>query len=136
KWHLPSPWQMRTGTMALTSGEVAALWHLPHKEFTAPEIQWLKGGKAPATLTQRTSGVIVGDNEHIGRKTPVYFSDDDRRTGMHILGKPGMGKSTYMHNLIHQDIERGYGVAVIDPHGKLVDDILGISIPERRKDDL
>jgi hypothetical protein len=55
---------------------------------------------------------------------------------MYVLGKPGMGKSTFLHSLIHQDIQRGFGVAVIDPHGKLVNDILGASIPESRENDL
>jgi hypothetical protein len=136
KYHLPSPWQVISGAMVLTPKELAVLWHLPHDEFTASEIQWVTGGKAPDMLTQRTSGVVIGDNEYIERKTPVYFTDDDRRTGMYILGKPGMGKSMYMHNLIHQDIANGYGVAVIDPHGELVNNILGTSIPPNRENDL
>ena len=41
-----------------------------------------------------------------------------------------------MHRLIHQDIAAGRGVAVIDPHGKLVDDLLRTSIPAERQGDV
>jgi hypothetical protein len=122
--------------MVLSPGELTALWHLPHRGFTAPEVQWLKGVKAPPEIAKNQSGVRIGDNEYAGQRVPIYLADKDRTTGMYVLGKPGMGKSTYMHSLIHQDIARGFGVAVIDPHGKLVNDILGTSIPKDREDDL
>ncbi len=53
---------------------------------------------------------------------------------MHIIGKTGTGKSTLIETLIRQDITAGNGVALIDPHGDLVERIAS-SIPEfRRKD--
>src|SRR6185295_19375944 len=42
---------------------------------------------------------------------------------------------TLLFNLIRQDIENGEGVAVLDPHGDLVERILGI-IPQERIDDV
>ena len=47
-----------------------------------------------------------------------------------------MGKTTLMHHLIHQDIVAGHGVAVIDPHGQLVADVLRYSIPHQREQDV
>ena len=47
----------------------------------------------------------------------------------HIIGATGTGKSTLLFNLIRQDIENGEGVAVLDPHGDLIDRILGIIPP-------
>src|SRR6185436_8553756 len=52
----------------------------------------------------------------------------------HIVGASGTGKSTLLFNLIRQDIENGQGVAVLDPHGDLIDKILGIIPPERIAD--
>ena len=52
-----------------------------------------------------------------------------------IIGASGTGKSTLLFNLIKQDIENGEGVAVFDPHGDLIDKILGI-IPQERIDDV
>ncbi len=55
----------------------------------------------------------------------------DRRHHMYVIGKTGVGKTTLLKNLIIQDIRRGAGVAVIDPHGDLVEDILD-HIPTKR----
>src|SRR2546427_11887896 len=55
----------------------------------------------------------------------------DRRSGMYIIGKTGTGKSTLLETMIRQDIENGEGVALLDPHGDLLDRIAR-SIPEHR----
>ena len=54
---------------------------------------------------------------------------------MHVIGKTGSGKSTLIKNLIIQDIQQGHGVAVVDPHGDLVDEILTY-IPSLRTHDV
>ena len=53
---------------------------------------------------------------------------------MYIIGKTGVGKSEFLKDMIMQDIRNGEGVAVIDPHGDLVDDILTLMPPERAED--
>ncbi len=50
---------------------------------------------------------------------------------MYIVGKTGMGKSTLLLNCIVQDIQRGNGVAVLDPHGDLVERVLDYIPPKR-----
>ncbi|MFH1148095.1 MAG: DUF87 domain-containing protein, partial [Pseudomonadota bacterium] len=42
-----------------------------------------------------------------------------------IIGQTGTGKSTLMENMILQDMRAGRGLAVIDPHGDMVDSLLG-----------
>jgi len=59
----------------------------------------------------------------------------DRRSGMYIIGKTGTGKSTLVETMIRQDIENGEGVALLDPHGDLVDRIAR-SIPDHRKKEI
>ena len=59
----------------------------------------------------------------------------DRRQHMYVVGKTGTGKSTYLHNLVVQDIANGEGIAVVDPHGELVESILH-KIPESRREDV
>src|SRR5262245_42129729 len=59
----------------------------------------------------------------------------DRRSHMYVIGKTGTGKSTLLETLIRQDIENGEGVALLDPHGDLVEKVLG-AVPEQRKHDL
>ncbi|MCX6785617.1 MAG: type IV secretion system DNA-binding domain-containing protein [Candidatus Komeilibacteria bacterium] len=59
---------------------------------------------------------------------------DDRRRHMYLLGKTGMGKSVALENMIIQDIAAGRGVAVVDPHGELVEKIIKFIPPERIND--
>ena len=54
---------------------------------------------------------------------------------MYIIGKTGTGKSTLLETMIHQDLKFGQGLALLDPHGDLVEKILA-RIPEERKTDL
>jgi hypothetical protein len=88
-------------------------------------------GLTKAAPAGQSSGLILGDNEHNGDVVPVCLSPEQRVRHAHIIGVPGSGKSSLLFNLIRQDIENGEGVAVLDPHGDLVEQILGI-IPEKR----
>jgi CxxC-x17-CxxC domain-containing protein len=60
---------------------------------------------------------------------------NDRRQHMYLIGKTGTGKSALLNNLITQDIVNGEGLAVVDPHGELVEGILE-KIPESRLNDV
>ena len=59
----------------------------------------------------------------------------DRDRHMYMIGQTGTGKSTVLRNMILQDIHANRGVAVIDPHGTLAEDIL-INLPLARKKDI
>ncbi|MGB8528373.1 MAG: type IV secretory system conjugative DNA transfer family protein, partial [Rhodoplanes sp.] len=48
------------------------------------------------------------------------IKDGDRLLHVYIIGKTGTGKSTLLENMALQDLERGHGFALIDPHGDLV----------------
>lgn len=124
--------------LIMTPAELAALWHLPHEEFDVPHITWLKGLQraAPKEILQRMEGMLLGDNVYRGQEAPVYLAEHDRATHAAMFGKTGTGKSTLMHHLIHQDIAAGRGVAVLDPHGTLIDNLLAASIPKERKEDV
>jgi hypothetical protein len=60
---------------------------------------------------------------------------DDRRRHMYLIGKTGMGKSTVLENMIIQDIQAGRGIAVVDPHGDLIEKIVKY-IPSNRINDV
>ena len=66
---------------------------------------------------------------------PVYITEDDRRRHVYIVGQTGTGKSTLMTNMVVDDIRQDKGVAIIDPHGDLIETILGL-IPEKRMDEV
>jgi type IV secretory pathway TraG/TraD family ATPase VirD4 len=60
--------------------------------------------------------------------------DEDRFSHIYIIGKTGTGKSTLLETMAIQDIARGKGVAVVDPHGDLADRIASQITPSRRAD--
>jgi len=60
---------------------------------------------------------------------------DDRRRHFYVIGKTGMGKSNMMENMAIQDIQAGFGVAYIDPHGEGAEKILDF-VPTKRINDV
>lgn len=60
---------------------------------------------------------------------------EDRRRHMYVIGKTGMGKSTMLENMIIQDIQNGEGLAVVDPHGDLVEKVIDF-VPAHRVNDV
>jgi excisionase family DNA binding protein len=53
------------------------------------------------------------------------ISEKDRATHFYVIGATGAGKTKFLEFLIFQDIVKGNGLGVIDPHGDLVEDIKG-----------
>lgn len=60
----------------------------------------------------------------IKRRVPVYLPEEARKTHMHVIGSTGSGKSKFLEYLIREDIKKGHGVCVIDPHGDLYKSII------------
>src|SRR5258706_13294582 len=73
----------------------------------------------------------IGDRTVWGESAPFGISAADRRQHLYAIGKTGTGKTTLLFNLICQDIERGHGVGVIDPHGDLAEELLNYIPPWR-----
>lgn len=59
---------------------------------------------------------------------------DDRRRHMYVIGKTGMGKTTLMENMVLNDIYKGHGVGIVDPHGDFAEKILDYIPPGRIND--
>lgn len=53
---------------------------------------------------------------------------------MYIIGKTGTGKTTLLQNMIVSDIKDGNGLALVDPHGDLAEDLLNFIPRGRIKD--
>ncbi|MHB8619856.1 MAG: type IV secretory system conjugative DNA transfer family protein [Chloroflexota bacterium] len=80
-------------------------------------------------------GLVLGDNVANHRRQPVSLSSEDRRRHSYVIGQTGVGKSTALLNYVKQDMDAGRGLAVFDPHGDLIADILRL-VPESRLDDV
>jgi hypothetical protein len=118
----------------LSSEELATIFHFPNKSIETPHIYWLNAKRAPAPANLPTSGLYLGRSTFRGILKPVFMNLDDRRRHLYIVGKTGVGKSEFLKDMAVQDIREGKGIAVIDPHGDLVEEILPLIPPERAED--
>lgn len=118
----------------LSTDELASVYHLPNKSIETAHIFWLNAKRAPAPSQIPTSGLYLGFSRYRGVSREIYLSEDDRRRHMYIIGKTGTGKSQLLEEMVMQDINAGRGLAVVDPHGDLVDGILSRMPPERAED--
>lgn len=78
---------------------------------------------------------IFAKTDYRNQQLPFGIKRSDRRGHMYLLGKTGTGKSTLMESLMLDDLKKGLGFALIDPHGDLVKSIKA-RIPEERISDL
>ncbi|MDD3284945.1 MAG: type IV secretion system DNA-binding domain-containing protein [Patescibacteria group bacterium] len=78
---------------------------------------------------------LIAKTEYRGEFRKFGIREDDRRRHVYIIGKTGMGKSCLIENMVIQDIRDGHGVALVDPHGDLVEKILHF-IPANRINDV
>ncbi|OGZ61378.1 MAG: hypothetical protein A3H51_01220 [Candidatus Spechtbacteria bacterium RIFCSPLOWO2_02_FULL_38_8] len=119
----------------LSTEEIASLFHFPTTRLSSIGVRTLKHKFARPPEDMPKDGIVLGENIYRGEKTLVRLQADDRRRHLYIVGQTGTGKSVLMYNMAKQDIEAGEGVAIIDPHGGLVEDLLR-AVPENRKQDI
>jgi len=79
--------------------------------------------------------LVIGETDFRGQHRPWGLYRDDRLRHLYIVGRTGVGKSTLLSNMIRQDLANGEGLALIDPHGELVDAILPF-VPKERTNDV
>ncbi len=87
------------------------------------------------TQTPANEVTLFALTNYRGGMKPFGIKTDDRRRHMYVIGKTGMGKSTLLENMIIQDIRAGRGLAVVDPHGDLVEKVVKY-IPSYRVNDV
>lgn len=61
------------------------------------------------------SSICVGRDHHTDN--PVYLPDAVRREGMHVIGSPGSGKTTFAKCMALEVLKQGYGFILMDPNG-------------------
>jgi len=120
--------------MTLNARELASIFHLPTASTLSPSIKWLKSRQAAPPAHLSSTGTLIGESNYRGQKRPIYISDEDRHRHVYIVGQTGTGKSSLLNNMIYIDIKNGKGVAVLDPHGDLAEEIAGLVPPERKDD--
>ena len=129
----------------LCSHELATLFHLPNRSLaTIRNLAWGKRlpGEPPANLptyaatplAKRQMLNVMAQVEFKNKPHIFGLRREDRRRHLYVVGKTGVGKSTLLANMIINDLKHDEGLAVIDPHGDLVETVLDY-IPRRRIND-
>jgi serine/threonine protein phosphatase PrpC len=79
--------------------------------------------------------LVLGANRYLGVPLEARLLEVDRRQHCYLIGQTGVGKTTLLKTMALGDIAAGRGVALIDPHGDLFEEVIG-SIPASRRDDV
>jgi GTPase SAR1 family protein len=122
--------------LPLSVREISTIMHFPtYISSATPQLKRVRAAQAPAPIGLPQSGTLLGVNEYRGTETHAYLTPEDRLRHLYVIGQTGVGKTSFIKNLIQQDIENGDGVCFIDPHGSDIEDILS-KIPDHRIDDV
>ncbi len=134
--------QSRIGnsSMVLSTSEIAALYHFPYANNPeSAELLRVRSRELPAPLSMKKADakydVIFGVNKFNGENVPIGLTLSQRQKHMYLIGKTGMGKTTLLKSAIYQDMLSGKGLAVLDPHGDLLQELISI-VPENRREDV
>ncbi len=117
--------------MIVNSQELFPFVHFPN----SPKLI-SRDSKTKAVPTALTGNeYLIGINSHLGIEKRVTLNDAQRLRHTHIIGATGTGKSTLISNLFLEDIRKGNGCAIFDPHGDTIDEIME-HIPQGRLKDV
>src|SRR3989344_7751493 len=123
----------------LSISEISGIYHFPYTRMTNTENLVKSHSKSlPAPLSLKKGNkydVIFGKNDYGGTTTDIGLTEEERETHMYIIGRTGSGKTTMIFSMAKHDIEKGRGMAFLDPHGDAADDLVSI-VPESRINDL
>ncbi len=125
-----------SAVLPLNVKELTTMVHFPSTKLkSAPALKQAKAGTAPAPVGLPASGLLLGVNRVRGEDTKIFVTPDDRLRHFYTIGQTGTGKTTFLKNMIAQDIANGEGLCFIDPHGVDILDVLAM-IPKERYEDL
>lgn len=133
-----SPHVMSQPTI-LASSELSDLYHFPETGNTQTEgFVKSRSPELPTPLSIKHSDtqldVVVGVNNHGGETQPIGMSLEQRQKHTYVIGKTGTGKTTLLTSSVYQDMVNGKGLAVLDPHGDMFQELLRIVPKHRQKD--
>ncbi|MFA6423210.1 MAG: ATP-binding protein [Patescibacteria group bacterium] len=121
--------------MILNIEELSTIFHFPNRNIGTPGIKWLISRLLPPPPNLPQEGVIIGKSIYRGDEYFVRMKEDDRRRHLFMIGKTGVGKTTFLQNMVIQDIQNGKGICFLDPNGDAYEYILK-RVPKERAEDI
>ncbi|MFH1170317.1 MAG: DUF87 domain-containing protein [Candidatus Vogelbacteria bacterium] len=122
-------------SIPLNIEEVSTLMHFQTTGLKgADQLKQTRAISSPAPSDLPESGLLLGVNRSRGAEKNIFMTEEDRLRHFYVIGQTGTGKTTLLKNMIVQDIARGNGVCLIDPHGLDIMDVLSLVPPERYDD--
>ncbi len=132
------PWYQRIKRKLtiLSSEELASIFHFPNTRFNkTPNIHWQSYKIAATPKNMPKEGLLLGHNHFRGITTEIRMKREDRFRHFYVIGQTGTGKSSIFQIMARQDLRNNDGLAVVDPHGELIDTLLPF-VPKHRADDV
>ncbi len=111
--------------------ELAALAHFPVTDLTMKRLERTSMKNVQPPQLYIAEAARIGETKARGQIFPVTLPEEVRDRHVYVVGKSGTGKSTLIEAIARRDIEAGHGVAVIDPHGDLIQHLME-TMPEHR----
>ncbi|MFC1700242.1 type IV secretory system conjugative DNA transfer family protein [Patescibacteria group bacterium] len=124
-------------SIILNTEELATFYHFPMSHIDTPNISWVYSRKSEPPPNLPTKDCVYIGETLFRNKTTLFGleNDDDRIRHLYVIGKSGTGKSSLFISMASQDIAKGEGVAILDPHGETIEQVLE-RIPENRIEDV
>lgn len=126
---------------ALTAKEIATLWHPLTASGDAVSrmlrstFREMEPPAVLASMKDSFGATVLGRACYREQRNQCHIGADDLRRHLIAIGKTGCGKSTFLFNMVRQQMESGRGVVLIDPHGQLAQEVLDV-VPKRRTNDV
>lgn len=115
--------------LGLRASQALRVFHPPYGKTQGRGIPSRAPKEIPLPAIQLpSSGVSIGSatlsSARHDRDAEVRLDTESRLRHIYVVGRTGSGKTNFLKTLARQDIAAGSGLAVIDPHGDLVDYLL------------
>lgn len=120
----------------LNTEEIASIFHFPHIKYNkTPEIKWqnFKITKAPTDIPKEW--LLLWYNVYRWVKKEIRMRNEDRFRHFYVIWQTGTWKSSILQVMARQDLKEWRWVAIMDPHGDLIRDLIPF-IPRERADDV
>ena len=105
------------------------------EEETFPGIPVYTARVLRASQALPQCGTLMGEADVLGEKATVRLPLDDHRRHVYVIGQTGVGKTSLILSMVMDHVRNGQGLAVLDPHGDLINHVV-TRMPERRLSDV